>query len=72
MLKSLPSAYVSNDYFNSDRMLRFLKDDVSKIDKPFSEAELSDAKDKAKKIIEEITPVVYIDELFDHRYYNYY
>ncbi|MCE9777348.1 hypothetical protein LZ645_20660 [Shewanella algae] len=72
LLKSLPSAYVSNDYFNSDRMLRFLKDDVSKIDKPFSEAELSDAKDKAKKIIEEITPVVYIDELFDHRYYNYY
>ncbi|WP_157929065.1 hypothetical protein [Shewanella carassii] len=72
LLKSLPAAYVSNDYFDNDRMLRFLKDDVSKINKPFTEAELINAKDKAKKIIEEITPVVYIDELFDHDYYHYY
>ncbi|MDL2195350.1 hypothetical protein [Shewanella algae] len=72
LLKSLPAAYVSNDYFDNDRMLRFLKDDVSKINKPFTESELINAKDKAKKIIEEITPVVYIDELFDHDYYHYY
>ncbi len=72
LLKSLPAAYVSNDYFDNDRMLRFLKDDVSKINKPFTEAELSDAKHKAEQIISEITPVVYIDELFDHDYYHNY
>lgn len=72
LVKSLPSAYVADRYFGDNGLLRLLNDDVSKINKPFSEAELSDAKEKAKKIIEKITPVVYIDELFDHRYYNYY
>ncbi|MFV7710964.1 hypothetical protein [Shewanella algae] len=72
LVKSLPSAYVADRYFGDDGLLRLLNDDVGKINKPFSEAELSDAKEEAKKIIEKITPVVYIDELFDHRYYNYY
>ncbi|WP_186298930.1 hypothetical protein, partial [Shewanella algae] len=59
-------------YFGNKTVLDLLNHDVSKIDRPFVEVELVDAKDKAKKIIEEITPVVYIDELFDHDYYNYY
>ncbi|BCV39567.1 hypothetical protein TUM17378_08290 [Shewanella algae] len=72
LVRALPYAYVANDYFGDDAILRFLKDDVSKIEKPFVKAELFNAKEEAKKIIEKITPVVYIDELFDHRYYNYY
>ncbi|MGX2962935.1 MULTISPECIES: hypothetical protein [Shewanella] len=72
LVRALPYAYVANDYFGDDAILRFLKDDVSKIEKPFVKAELVSAKEEAKKIIEKITPVVYIDELFDHRYYNYY
>ncbi|MBO2673883.1 hypothetical protein I6M53_04310 [Shewanella algae] len=72
LVRALPYAYVANDYFGDDAILRFLKDDVSKIEKPFVKAELVNAKEEAKKIIEKITPVVYIDELFDHRYYNYY
>ena len=69
LLRVLPYAYVSNDYFGNKTVLDLLNHDVSKIDRPFVEVELVDAKDKAKKIIEEITPVVYIDELFDHDYY---
>ena len=72
LLRVLPYAYVSNDYFGNKTVLDLLNHDVSKIDRPFVEVELVDAKDKAKKIIEEITPVVYIDELFDHDYYHYY
>ncbi|WP_221049761.1 hypothetical protein [Shewanella carassii] len=72
LLRVLPYAYVSNDYFGNKTVLDLLNHDVSKIDRPFVEAELSDATEEAKKIIEKITPVVYIDELFDHRYYNYY
>lgn len=72
LLKSLPAAYVADKYFGDEGLLQLLNDDVGKINKPFSEAELSDAKHKAEQIISEITPVVYIDELFDHDYYHYY
>ncbi|WP_447077831.1 hypothetical protein [Shewanella algae] len=72
LVRSLPAAYVADEYFGDGALLRLLNDDVGKIKKPFTEAELSDAKHKAEQIISEITPVVYIDELFDHRYYNYY
>ena len=72
LLKSLPSAYVAKDYFGNDRLLRFLKEDACKIDKPFTEFELIDAKKKSEGIIEMMKPVVYIDELFDQRHYDYY
>ncbi|BCV48128.1 hypothetical protein [Shewanella algae] len=72
LVRSLPAAYVADEYFGDGALLRLLNYDVGKIKKPFTEAELSDAKHKAEQIISEITPVIYIDELFDHRYYNYY
>ena len=71
LLKSLPSAYVSNDYFYDNTQLEFLNYDANRIGEPFAETEIIDAKIKAKRVIEGMTPVVYIDELFDHDHYGY-
>ena len=72
LLKALPSAIVSNEYFGDDDFLGYIKDDAIKISKPITTFEMSEAQVEARKIVKGMTPVVYIDELFDHDYYRYY
>ncbi|BCV52573.1 hypothetical protein TUM17383_08200 [Shewanella algae] len=50
----------------------YIKDDAIKISKPITTFEMSEAQVEARKIVKGMTPVVYIDELFDHDYYRYY
>ena len=43
---------------------------LDKGDAPVSEAEISVAKEQAEKIISEITPVIYIDAIYDVEAYH--
>ncbi len=70
LLLSLPYALIFRDYFRDDTYWRLIKHDLKKMNLPLTEAEISAAKEQAEKIISEITPVIYIDAIYDVEAYH--
>ncbi|MBO2555471.1 hypothetical protein I6M25_04075 [Shewanella algae] len=70
LLLSLPYAYVANEYFRNDSYLMRIKHHTREMNLPLTEAEISAAKEQAEKIISEITPVIYIDAIYDVEAYH--
>ncbi|WP_345855382.1 hypothetical protein [Shewanella algae] len=70
LLLSLPYALIFRDYFRDDTYWRLIKHDLKKMNLPLTEAEVSAAKEQAEKIISEITPVIYIDAIYDVEAYH--
>ncbi|BCV48126.1 hypothetical protein [Shewanella algae] len=70
LLLSLPYAYVANEYFRNDSYLMRIKHHTREMNLPLTEDEISAAKEQAEKIISEITPVIYIDAIYDVEAYH--
>ncbi|QTE95778.1 hypothetical protein [Shewanella algae] len=70
-LKSLlPYAYVAKNYFREDRFLMLIKYRLEDNKYMLTSKEESKAKEQAEKIISEITPVIYIDAIYDVEAYH--
>ncbi|WP_345875108.1 hypothetical protein [Shewanella algae] len=71
MLVALSYIYAAERYYRRRNLDFIIIGDLDKGGAPVSKVEISAAKEKAKKIISEITPVIYIDEIYDVESYNY-
>ncbi|WP_345862161.1 hypothetical protein [Shewanella algae] len=71
MLVALSYIYAAEKYYRRRNLDFIIIGDLDKGGAPVSKVEISAAKEQAKKIISEITPVIYIDEIYDVESYNY-
>ncbi|WP_221049760.1 hypothetical protein [Shewanella carassii] len=70
ILLLLPYVYVSKDYFRDDSYVMLIQYHARELNSPLTEDEISAAKEQAEKIISEITPVIYIDAIYDVEVYH--
>ncbi|MDE0568660.1 MULTISPECIES: hypothetical protein [Shewanella] len=70
ILLLLPYVYVSKDYFRDDSYVMLIQYHARELNSPLTEDEISAAKEQAEKIISEITPVIYIDAIYDVEAYH--
>ncbi|MBO2593974.1 hypothetical protein [Shewanella algae] len=71
MLVALSYIYAAEKYYRESNVDFRVIDRLNKSEEPVTDAEISFAKKQAEKIISEITPVIYIDEIYDVESYNY-
>ncbi|MBO2673882.1 hypothetical protein I6M53_04305 [Shewanella algae] len=70
LIKALPYVLVEKDFFRDQSALDVLEYELDNIGAPITEEELVAAKEKAKRIVEEMTPVIYIDAIYDVEAYH--
>ncbi|MDV2964294.1 sel1 repeat family protein [Shewanella algae] len=70
MLVALSYIYAAEKYYRKRNIDFIIIDDINKGGTPVTDEEISVAKKKAEKIISEITPVIYIDAIYDVEVYH--
>ncbi|MFV7669969.1 hypothetical protein [Shewanella algae] len=70
MLVALSYIYAAEKYYRRRNLDFIIIGDLDKGVAPVSKVEISAAKEQAEKIISEITPVIYIDEIYDVEAYH--
>ncbi|MEL4411383.1 hypothetical protein [Shewanella algae] len=70
MLVALSYIYAAEKYYRESNVDFRVIDRLNKSEEPVTDAEISVAKKQAEKIISEITPVIYIDEIYDVEAYH--
>ncbi|WP_447018706.1 hypothetical protein [Shewanella algae] len=70
LIKALPYVLVEKDFFRDQSALDVLEYELDNVGEPITEEELAAAEEKAKRIVEEITPVIYIDAIYDVEAYH--
>ena len=70
MLVALSYIYAAEKYYRESNVDFMIIKSLDKGGAPVSEAEVSAAKEQAEKIISEITPVIYIDAIYDVEAYH--
>ncbi|WP_221054769.1 hypothetical protein [Shewanella algae] len=70
MLVALSYIYAAEKYYRKRNVDFIIIDDLDKGGTPVTDEEISVAKKKAEKIISEITPVIYIDAIYDVEVYH--
>ena len=70
MLVALSYIYAAEKYYRESNVDFRVIDRLNKSEEPVTDAEVSVAREQAKKIISEITPVIYIDAIYDVEAYH--
>ncbi|MBO2657057.1 hypothetical protein [Shewanella algae] len=70
LIKALPYVLVEKDFFRDQSALDVLEYELDNVGEPITEEELAAAEEKAKRIVEEMTPVIYIDAIYDVEAYH--
>ncbi|WP_219013249.1 hypothetical protein [Shewanella algae] len=70
LIKALSYVLVEKDFFRDQSALDVLEYELDNVGEPITEEELAAAEEKAKRIISEITPVIYIDAIYDVEAYH--
>ncbi|MCT8982952.1 MULTISPECIES: hypothetical protein [Shewanella] len=70
MLVALSYIYAAEKYYRESNVDFRVIDRLNKSEEPVTDAEISVAKKQAEKIISEITPVIYIDAIYDVEAYH--
>ncbi|MBO2673884.1 sel1 repeat family protein [Shewanella algae] len=70
MLVALSYIYAAEKYYRESNVDFRVIDRLNKSEEPVTDAEISVAREQAEKIISEITPVIYIDAIYDVEVYH--